>query len=275
MARKPRVHYEGALYHVMARGNNGEYILKSKEDKELYIETIKRYKKKDKFNLFAYCIMDNHIHLLIQVKEEPLGSIMQKIQQVYTQTYNKRYKRTGHVFQQRYKAILCGMDEYLLHLTKYIHFNPVQAKITKDVNYKWSSFEAYKNGNNEFVDVDFVLQMMMKDKRKAIKEFVKYMNDPLVDIDRVEYEIIGVQVKEKIEDIKWIDIEKLIKDVRIETGVSEESLVSKSRIAKISNARKQIVLRAAKECEINNVDLAKRLNISIAAISKIKSRTFT
>ena len=94
----------------MARGNNGEYIIKDEQDKKHYIDIVKKYKERYQFKLYAYCLMDNHIHMLIEVSEVPLAKIMQGIQQVYTQHYNKKYKRTGHVFQQRYKAVLCNKD---------------------------------------------------------------------------------------------------------------------------------------------------------------------
>ncbi|MCG8500583.1 MAG: transposase, partial [Firmicutes bacterium] len=116
MPRKPRIHYEGALYHVIVRGNNRSSIFEKKENKAEYLNIIKRYKKKYSFKLYAYCIMDNHAHILIEVDKAPLSKIMQVIQQVYTQNYNKDYERTGHVFEQRYKAIICDKDSYLLNL---------------------------------------------------------------------------------------------------------------------------------------------------------------
>lgn len=97
MARKPRVHYQGALYHVMVRGNNGENVLSEEVHKNKYLEIIASYKEKIDFMLYAYCIMDNHAHLLIEVRDVPLSEIMQRIQQVYTQWFNHKYNRTGHV----------------------------------------------------------------------------------------------------------------------------------------------------------------------------------
>ncbi len=106
MPRKPRVYYDGALYHVMVRGNNGEKVFESEKEKQEYTNIIKGYKDRYHFKIYAYCIMDNHAHLLIEVGKIPLSKIMQGIQQVFTQRYNKRHSRTGHIFQQRYKSIL-------------------------------------------------------------------------------------------------------------------------------------------------------------------------
>lgn len=88
------------------------------------------------FKLYAYCIMDNHVHMLIEVKDVPLSLIMQGIQQSYTQRYNIKYMRGGHVFQQRYKGILCDKEGYLLQLIIYIHNNPVKAGFESQINYK-------------------------------------------------------------------------------------------------------------------------------------------
>ena len=98
----------------------------------------------DKYNgkLYPYVIMDNHCHLLIEVSKTPLAKIMQLIQQTYTSWYNRNYKRSGHVFEQRYKSIICDKDSYLLSLIRYIHQNPVRAK-TADINYKYSSHKEY------------------------------------------------------------------------------------------------------------------------------------
>jgi putative transposase len=130
MARKPRIYYPGALYHVIVKGNNGEDVFKEESHKNKYLDIIASYKTMMGFILYAYCIMDNHAHLLIEVRDIPLSKIMQRIQQVYTQWFNHKYKRTGHVFQQRYKALLCDKDSYLLQLVRYIHNNPVKADLT-------------------------------------------------------------------------------------------------------------------------------------------------
>ncbi|WP_084112119.1 transposase [Paramaledivibacter caminithermalis] len=156
--RKPRIHFEGALYHVIVRGNNKNYIFEDDKDKLEYLMRVKKYKEKYRSKLYSYVIMDNHAHLLIEVSNTPLTKIMQLIQQTYTQYYNKKYNRTGHVFEQRYKAILCNKDEYLLTLIRYIHKNPERANIS-DINYKWSSHQEYIGNKLGICDVDFPLYL--------------------------------------------------------------------------------------------------------------------
>ncbi|KJS19098.1 MAG: hypothetical protein VR72_20425 [Clostridiaceae bacterium BRH_c20a] len=176
MARRPRVEYPGALYHVICRGNNGEDILSQEKDKIEYIEILKKYKIRYGFNLYAYCIMDNHVHLLVETGVIPLSKIMQGIQQSFTQRYNKRYQRTGHVFQQRYKAKLCDMENYLLQLIKYIHHNPIKARIS-GLSYNWSSHYNYAKGlGNSLVDVESILNLLSEDRNRAIKLYRSLWN---------------------------------------------------------------------------------------------------
>ena len=143
MARKPRIHYEDAAYHVIARGNNRARVFEKSEEKNKYLELLAGYKDRYGFQLYAYVIMDNHVHMLLRVRETPLAKVMQGIQQRYTQYYNRRYNHSGHVFEQRYKAFLCENDSYLVALVRYIHQNPLRMKMLEGINYTWSSHQAY------------------------------------------------------------------------------------------------------------------------------------
>jgi len=268
--RKQRIYYDGALYHVIARGNNGEYILKEEEEKKKYIETIKKYKERYKFKLYAYCIMDNHIHLLIEVGDTPLPKIMQGIQQVYTQWYNRKNARTGHVFQQRYKAIVCDKDGYLLPLTKYIHRNPVEANMTKDTNYEWSSYGEYAGGREEVVEIEFVLKILSNNKAKAIAEYKKYVNEEMDDIEQCEYEIKEVQ-KGNVNITKKIELDYLIDTILMREKVSKEEIKIKTKKQRISDIRKAIVILAEKHCKTTSTELADKLNIQVSMVSKIKA----
>lgn len=107
--------------------------------------------------LYAYVIMDNHVHLLIEVGDTQLSKIMQGIQQSFTQRYNVTFKRTGHIFEQRYKSILCDRDAYLLALVRYIHQNPVRIGKAEGLSYRFSSYRAYVEGNQTLIDLDGVM----------------------------------------------------------------------------------------------------------------------
>lgn len=277
MARKPRIDYKGALYHVMCRGNNREEILKEEENKQMYLDLIKKYKKRYGFKLYAYCIMDNHVHMLIEREDVALSKIMQGIQQSYTQRYNKKYERTGHVFQQRYKAQLCNKNEYLLQLIKYIHMNPVKAGLEEGLNYKWSSHRIYIRGEDEdLIDLEFVTGLFSKNPEKWIKIYNEFMNINNRNIENIEKylldekEYLNKKDEEILEKIR-LDIDELIEIVCKVGEVKKENIIKRAKIKKYSDVRKAIVLLSEKYVEISNTELAKKLNIAPSMVSKIKS----
>ena len=140
MARKPRIEFEGALYHVITRGNQRQQIFNATEDYERYLKILEDYKLRYDFLIYAYILMENHVHLLMETKEVPLSKILQGINQRYTMYFNRRYATVGHLFQGRYKAMLCERDSYLLSLVQYIHMNPVRLGRAKSpAAYPWSS----------------------------------------------------------------------------------------------------------------------------------------
>ena len=111
MARKPRIEYEGALYHVITRGNQRQRVFKGVEDHQHYLKILADYKVRYEYVLYAYVLMSNHVHLLIETRETPLSKILQRINQSYTMYFNRRYGTVGHLFQGRYKAILCDKEK--------------------------------------------------------------------------------------------------------------------------------------------------------------------
>ena len=113
MARKPRVEFDGGLYHVMVRGNQRQKVFGDDRDRLAYLERIEQYRERFGFSLYAYVLMANPIHLLVETKRVPLSKIMQGIQFTYTQTYNRRHRTVGDLFQGRYKVILCDRNEFL------------------------------------------------------------------------------------------------------------------------------------------------------------------
>jgi putative transposase len=179
MARKARIEFDGAFYHVITRGNQRQKIFKDESDFKKYLEILSEYKWRYKYNLYAFVLMNNHVHLLMETRETPLSKILQGINQSYTMYFNRKYKTVGHLFQGRYKAILCDRDEYLLSLVKYIHLNPVRAKAVERADeYRWSSHGIYagKSGDS-IIDMDQVLRMFSEDKTKARQLYRAYMGD--------------------------------------------------------------------------------------------------
>ncbi len=144
MARKPRIDFPGAFYHVIVRGNQRATIFHDPADYTAYLDRLERYRRRDGVTLHAYVLMPNHVHLLLETGAQPLSRTMQTLQFTYSQYHNHRYGLTGHVFQGRYQAILCDRGAYLLELVRYLHLNP--ARLRRPLNpwtYPWSSHAAY------------------------------------------------------------------------------------------------------------------------------------
>jgi len=275
MARKSRIHYDGALYHVITRGNDRKIVFEGENEKEEYLGIIKRYKERYGFKIYSYCIMDNHAHLLIEVEKTPLSKIMQGIQQVYTQRYNKAKKQTGHVFEQRYKAFLCDKDSYLLNLVRYIHQNPIKASIIDGIEYKWSSHVEYINQTNRMLaDKEFVLGLFSENKREAVKRFIDFIGiEEVMDISKIKNEEIvldKIEYEKRLDQLKnEISYKDLKKEVCKLVGISEDEIVRRNRVKRFVDARKALVILSKKYSDISNKEIAKDLNLSEPSISKI------
>ena len=162
MARPPRVFGSGLLYHVIVRGNHRETVFLGHPDYETYLHRLAVYRARYAVTLHAYCLMPNHVHLVLGTAALPLDRFMQCLQQSYTQRFNRRYAQVGHVFQGRYKALLCETDEYLVTLVRYVHQNPVRAGlVTRAEDYPYSGHRAYLGEiATELVDPTLVLGLV-------------------------------------------------------------------------------------------------------------------
>lgn len=181
MPRQARKKSKSGIYHVMLRGINQQTIFQDEEDIDKFIQVLKECKAISGFKIFAYCLMSNHIHLLIKPEIEPLEQIFKRIGSRFVYWYNIKYQRVGHLFQDRYKSEPIESDSYLLAVIRYIHQNPVKAGICKKVeDYKYSSYREYIKAAS-VVDSEFVFSMISK------SEFEKYNNtendDEFLEVD--------------------------------------------------------------------------------------------
>ena len=155
----------------MIRGINQQNIFADDEDHEKFMAILDTYHKKMGYDLYAYCLMGNHVHLLIKEGKEILSNTMKRIGASYVHWYNWQYNRKGHLFQDRYKSEAVEDDAYFLTVLRYIHQNPLKAGLTDHVDsYKWSSYKEYTSKTKR-VNVDFALSLFAKEKDKAIKKF--------------------------------------------------------------------------------------------------------
>lgn len=173
MARRPRVFASGLLYHVIVRGNQRQATFLTEADYQAYLERLAKYRLKHGVAVWAYCLMPNHVHLLLETTGPPLAKFMQCLQQSYTQYFNRRHEKVGHLFQGRYKAIVCEKDRYLVALIRYIHLNPVRAQIVRRPDdYAYSGHGAYVTGQATAV-LDPTAGLGMFGGRRAYQQFVR------------------------------------------------------------------------------------------------------
>lgn len=170
MARPLRLEYPRGLYHVTSRGNAREDIFADDEDREVFLSTLDTTVKRFNWLCHAYCLMDNHYHLMIETPEGNFSRGMRQLNGVYTQRYNRRYSRVGHLFQGRYKAIVVEKESYLLALCRYIVLNPVRAGMVKRAGlWKWSSYNATVGLSvpRECLSTDWILSQFDDDKKQV------------------------------------------------------------------------------------------------------------
>lgn len=184
MARPLRIEYPGAWYHVMNRGANRNRVFSKVDDYELFINVLKEACGLFNVYISAYCLMSNHYHIVVHTPEGNLSRFMRHVNGVYTQRFNSKYKRDGTLFRGRYKAILIQADEYLTHVVKYVHQNPLKAKMTNDLNnYKWSSHQFYLKGKSDsgWLDINNLLAYFSSKKKESIIMYKEFMDIGLDD----------------------------------------------------------------------------------------------
>lgn len=175
MPRQARKKSQTGIYHIMLRGINGQQIFVDSEDYEKFLEILKECKAISEFEIFAYCLMGNHIHLLLKEVKEPVEQMMKRIATRFVYWYNIKYQRVGHLFQDRFKSEPVEKDEYFLTVIRYIHQNPVKSGICKNPqDYTFSSYNEYFK-NKTIVDCDFAFGIIGRD------EFIKFNNEKAFD----------------------------------------------------------------------------------------------
>ncbi|MDD5291877.1 MAG: transposase [Candidatus Omnitrophica bacterium] len=179
MPRQPRLVISGYPHHIILRGNNRSAIFYNDKDRRFFIECIKESKEKTKSKIYAYCLMTNHVHLLIEPsKKEGLGNMMQSLGRKYVQYINRTHKRTGTLWEGRFKSSVVSKDEYLLTCSRYIELNPVRAKIVKHpIDYVWSSFGFKAEGKQDaLLDEDPIYESLgktLEERQENYKEIFR------------------------------------------------------------------------------------------------------
>jgi len=185
MTRSLRIQYPGAFYHVTSRGNERKEVFRSFGDRERFLTYLDSATERYGAVIHVYCLMNTHYHLFIETPSANLSKIMQHINGAYTAYFNRRWERSGHLFQGRYKAIVVEADEYAMELSRYVHLNPVRAGIVeKPEEYEWSSFRYYiSNGNiPRWLKRDFILGYFDREPLAAMNKYRGFVH-ALLDKD--------------------------------------------------------------------------------------------
>jgi REP element-mobilizing transposase RayT len=267
----------------MVRGNSGQNIFADEEDRYRFYLFLQEGVEKFGHRIHAFCLMNNHVHLAIQVGEKPLSRIMQNLCFRYTQWVNSRQKRVGHLFQGRYKAIVVDADSYLAELVRYIHLNPVRAKILKTPEaYPWSGHRAYMGLEQlPWLTTELVLLQFaqrLKTARTKYGKFVQYGRDEghrqefhrgtsegriLGDDTFVEKVYIESEDKEK----KSVTLDEIIEKVGKVYGLTEEETVSGGKCRHPSEARGMIAYLVREVRGMSLTDLGRRMKRDVSSLS--------
>lgn len=182
MARKPRIDAVGALYHVISRGNNRQVLFRNDGDRDRYLAILAQAQRRFALRIYAYTLMPNHVHILLELTAGKLAKCMQVIQQRYAQYINRKYRRVGHLYQGRYRAIVCERDPYLVALVRYLHLNPVRAGLARDpAEYVWSSHLAYlgRRVTPVVLTTSAVLGAFDADALRARRAYARFIEEAL------------------------------------------------------------------------------------------------
>ena len=178
MPRGARIVFPSLPYHIISRGNNRESVFQDKEDFEKYLEICRRYKDQYEFKLYHWVLMNNHIHLLLETKENSsLSKIMQGINLAYTIWFNRKNGKVGHLWQDRYKSAVVERDTYLLECGRYIERNPLRAGMVNDLKeYPWSSYRVYGYGKEDgLTDRHDIYEAMGRDQLQRQRSYREYV----------------------------------------------------------------------------------------------------
>ncbi len=238
MSRQIRKLSKTGLYHVIFRGINRQNIFEEENDYEQFIKILKDVKKEKAFEIYTYCLMSNHVHLLIHENEiGDISNIMQRLLTRYAGWYNKKYLRSGTLFGDRYKSEPVEKDSYLLSLVRYIHQNPKKARlVTKLEDYPWSSYCDYTSNSikKDLVEISYILKTLSQDQNEAVRGFIEFHDrteDHTFEISKsprkTEEEVRKIIIKKlKGDEPHFIarksktERNKIIKSLREENGLS-------------------------------------------------------
>lgn len=262
----------------MERGNERKRIFNEEDDKVRFLDTLLRMKEKYNYKIYAYCLMENHVHILIDTNGSDISQIMRSINVSYVKYFNEKYNRVGHLFQDRFKSEIVEDEGYLLEVSRYIHLNPVKAKMVNlPEDYMWSSYSIYlgKSTNcRSLVDVSLILGIFSPDIKKALTNYMSFVNkNEEKENCQIEHEDIMIDIPEDEKLIKSNafndekNMENIIKDFLKNYGVSSQELSSKEPYQK--EIRNLLIKKLRQETHLTLAEIGNKLGLSESMVSRI------
>jgi putative transposase len=288
MPRKPRLHLPGGFYHVILRGNGRQSIFFNAADRAQWEDYLQQGLTRYGHRLHAYCWMTNHVHMAIQAGTDPLARFMAFLASNYARFVNRNTGRPGHLFERRYRAILVQEDAYLKELLRYIHLNPLRARMIENLaDYAWSSHHAYLSENRTpWLTVDHLLPMFGANSRSARRCYSQFINtqqspDMLKLLRKGAAEdgrIVGDDAWTKAVLDKLdppgvqATLDELVQAACQRHNVTEVMLASRSRKRVYSNIRAEIALAATEHCIATVTEVARRFGRAHSGLSRSMNR---
>ncbi|MHB0915156.1 MAG: transposase [Thermoleophilia bacterium] len=306
MPRQPRIDAPNLLYHVIARGIERRSIFNDKKDKEEFLARFGKLLSDTQTPLYAFALIPNHFHLLLRRTAVPVSTLMQRLLTSYAMYFNRRHQRCGHLFQNRYKAIVCQDDAYFLELVRYINLNPLRARLVENMDglgkYRYAG-HSYILGKvkAEWLDPQSVLAFFSSSQRSALHAYSRFVCEGLEsgrqqDLDggglkraldfperyhreKVAYDDRTLGVGSFVEGLTYthkaesagneLGIDAIIADICKDFSVDRERLLGKSKVRQIARARWQLAYRMERELGMTRSQIAEKLAVGIAAVAKM------
>jgi len=273
MARPLRIEFSGAFYHVTSRGDRREDIYEDDQDRELFLDILGQVIDGANWICHGYCLMSNHYHLVIETPDGNLSKGMRQLNGVYTQASNRRHRRSGHLFQGRYRAILVDADAYLRELTRYVVLNPVRAGIVNDPGrWYWSSYQATVGEVKapKWLETDRLLALFAIRRGTAVSRYVQFVAEGIgresiwVDLNRQVF--LG---DDQFVSRMQAKLQGLSKDVNIPRVQRRPRAPSLEAITKAHLSRNDAIVAAHATGEYSYQQIAEFFNLHFTTIGKI------
>jgi len=277
MARPLRIEYDGALYHVTSRGNERKPIFKDDGDRELFLTTLWQVSERFHWLCHAYCLMGNHYHLVIETPDGNLSKGMRQLNGVYTQAFNRRHHRVGHLFQGRFKGILVQKESHYLEVCRYVVLNPVRAKAVKQPReWAWSSYRATGGlaAVPRCLKVEEILSHFGQRRGPAQEKYREYVGE----------RIAGATIWENLEAQSLLGLEGFADALRGHVTGKEtvreipkgQRLIGRASLKKLFDKagkgkaiRDRVISKAVNEHEYSQMEVARHLKLHYSTISRL------